>query len=297
LAELRGERAAVTSPPRDDAEMSKFLVASLLSNAPVLVLDNWTATIDGNAFPSLCAAITGAEVAGRILGRSEAVRLPNRVLLALTGNNIALAADMVRRVLVARLDAKLDRPELRRFDFDPIAYVRQHRLELIAAALVLLRAYRIHRASANDVFGPPASDSMGSFETWDGMVRQVVVWIGQRRSEGGLELAPGFGDPAASSAAASSADPTRNALAAMLRACRDKYGDRAFSAADLIRTDFGNEALESALNLAFDGRPVSGLMVGRWLSRNRGAVADHLRFDSAMDAHSKTLRWKVMPCE
>lgn len=296
LAEIRGERAAVTSPPRDDAEMSKYLTAALLGGAPVLVLDNWTATIDGNAFPALCAAITGAELVGRILGRSETARLPNRALIALTGNNLTLAADMVRRVCVARLDAKLDRPELRRFDFDPAAYVRRHRASLIAAALTLLRAYQVNRASINDVFGPPAVDAFGSFEAWDALVRQAVVWIGQPQAVGGLGV-PGIGDPAASSAASAVADPARNALAAMLQACRDKFGPHRFTVADVLRVDFGNGALETALSLAFDGQRASGIALGRWLARNRGAVADGLRFESERDPRTKSQRWRVAECK
>jgi hypothetical protein len=294
LAELRGERAAVTAPPRDDAEMGKFLVASLLAGAPVIVLDNWVSSIDGNAFPSLCAAITGAEVYGRILGRSETVRLPNRALVALTGNNLTIAADMVRRVLVARLDAGVDRPELRRFDLDPAAYIRAHRGQMVSAALTVLRAYQVIRATDNYVFGPPAEAAFGSFETWDELVRQAVVWIGQPEREGGLALPPGFADPAMSAATSAVADPTRNALAAMLGACRAKFGSGPFTAADLLRPDFDNEALEDARALVFDGRPMSGAAIGRWLSRNRGAVADGMRFDSELDSHTKMQRWRVV---
>lgn len=295
LAELRGERAAVTSPPRDDAEMSKFVVAALLEGAPVLVLDNWTAVIDGNTFPALCAAITGAEIVGRILGRSQTARLPNRALIALTGNNLAIAADMVRRVLVARLDARQDRPEMRRFDFNPATYVREHRTRLTVAALTVLRAYQVNRAVDNDVMGPPAVDALGSFEDWDSLVRQAVVWIGQPIALGGLGL--GFADPVASAAASAVFDPSRSALAAMLQACRAKYQAASFTASDILRTDFDNDAMESAVSLAFDGRHPGAAAVGHWLSRNRGAIADGLRFERDRDAHTKAFRWRVVGAE
>lgn len=295
LSELRGERAAPTSPPRDDAEMSKFLLAALLGGAPVLILDNWVAVVDGNAFPALCAAITGDMIEGRILGRSENARLPNRLLVAITGNNLGVAADMVRRVLVARLDAKQDRPELRRFAFDPDIYVREHRTRLTVAALTALRAYRVNRAVDNDFMGPPASDVLGSFEAWDSLVRQAVVWIGQPKERGGLGL--DFADPVASAAASAVSDPTRNALAAMLQACRAKYQGASFAAADIIRTDFENEALEDAVSLAFDGRHPGAVAVGHWLSRNRGAIADGLRFERERDAHTKVSRWRVLGAE
>lgn len=295
LAELRGERAAVSPPPRDDTELSKFILASLLGGTPVIISDNWIAVVSGNDFPALCAAITGDMIEGRILGRSENARLPNRLLIVLTGNNLGIAADMVRRVLVARLDAKQDRPELRRFDFDPDTYVREHRTRLTVAALTVLRAYQVNRAVDNDIMGPPAADVLGSFKDWDSLVRQAVVWIGQPKELGGLGLE--FADPVASAAASTASDPTRNALAAMLQACRAKYQGASFAAADIIRTDIENEALEDAVSLAFDGRHPSVTAVGHWLSRNRGAIADGLRFERERDAHTKAFRWRVMGAE
>ena len=38
-----------------------------------------------------------------------------------TGNNLVLVGDMTRRALLCRLDPERERPELRRFDSDPVA--------------------------------------------------------------------------------------------------------------------------------------------------------------------------------
>jgi hypothetical protein len=50
-----------------------------------------------------------------------------------TGNNLRLVGDLTRRAVIARLDPKTDRPEIRQFDYDPLIDSRENRAELVAA--------------------------------------------------------------------------------------------------------------------------------------------------------------------
>ena len=89
----------------------------------------------------LCQVLTQRTVRARILGRSEAPELPANVMVTATGNNLALLADMTRRFLLCRLDPQCERPELRQFERDAIAFSTERRPRLVAAALTVLRAY------------------------------------------------------------------------------------------------------------------------------------------------------------
>ena len=77
----------------------------------------------------------------RILGVSERRVLPTNVLLVFDGNNLSFHGDINRRVVKCRLDAELEQPELRAFDFDCHVEVSATRSALIIAGLTLLRAF------------------------------------------------------------------------------------------------------------------------------------------------------------
>lgn len=80
---------------------------------------------------------------GLILGKSEVVEVPTDVLVTATGNNLRIDGDPTRRVLICRIDPETERPELRKFDNDPIADAKVGRPRFVTAAL--LHASRLYR--------------------------------------------------------------------------------------------------------------------------------------------------------
>ena len=91
-----------------------------------------------------------------------------------TGNNVILVGDTARRVVHIRLESPEENPE-ERADFhhpDLLAWVRQERPRLTAAAVTILAGYCA--AGRPDMRLTP----WGSFEAWSALVRQAVVWIG-----------------------------------------------------------------------------------------------------------------------
>jgi putative DNA primase/helicase len=115
-----GVEAPVTAPGKDEEELEKRLVASLLAADPIITIDNCARPIGGDL---LCQMMTQPLVRPRILGKSEAPTCSTGSLCAATGNNLVLAGDLIRRSIISRLDPKVERPELLVFDFDPIVLI------------------------------------------------------------------------------------------------------------------------------------------------------------------------------
>jgi hypothetical protein len=79
--------------------------------------------------------------------------------------------DLTRRSIISRLDPKIDRPELRQFDYDPLAHARDNRAEVVAAALTIMKAHHV----AGRPGRPPR---LQSFEDWSDTVRGALMWVG-----------------------------------------------------------------------------------------------------------------------
>lgn len=243
---------------RDDEEVRKRLLAALRSGSGAIIWDNVIGALNS---ASLAAAITSPTLTDRVLGRSETVTVRNGAVIVLTGNNLTLAGDLPRRVLVTRIDPGVAIPSARMFCRDPLAEVLSRRLELVAAALTLIRD-RISSDAAR------ADGRTASFELWDDMVRQTVAWVGR-------DLAPGeFDDPLDLMRAAQGEDPDLQALCGLLRALRGEFGAAYFTARDVharlcsSACDIG----ESLADLAGEPHP-SSKSIGRILVFRRDRIA------------------------
>lgn len=151
-----------------DEEMRKRITALLKEGCNVIILDN---VVGHFVSPVLEAMLTAEYLSDRILGVSEMVDLPNATLVMMSGNNIQIVGDLNRRFLTCRIDAKIESPHNRKFDLDPLAYVKTHRLDMVRAALTIIRGYLTSGA------GRIATGRTASFEIWDDLVRQSVCWL------------------------------------------------------------------------------------------------------------------------
>lgn len=260
---------------RDDEETRKRLFTALRAGSRALIWDNITGTFDSAA---MAAFITAPAMVDRVLGKSEAIRVPNRALLILTGNNMSLAGDMPRRVIVCRIDPQTSEPFARQFDLDPLAHVLDRREEMVAAACTLIRARFTHQMK-------PAPGRLASFEAWDDLVRQTVVWCD-------VAVDPfGFGDPMDLIREAQAADPEGDALFALLDALRDKFGSGEFAAKDVheAMTTAGFAAsradeLSTALQDLAGGKAAGTTRgIGRVLKFREGRIVHGLRLTSRAD--------------
>jgi putative DNA primase/helicase len=135
---VRGQPCPVITNCKSVEEMEKRLGALVLEGVPMISLDNCSHDIGGDL---LCQITERRLIRIRILGKSEAPECEWRGTLLGTGNNITYVGDMTRRGLIGNLDAKVERPELRKFPFDPIERVLKDRGSYIAAAITIARGY------------------------------------------------------------------------------------------------------------------------------------------------------------
>lgn len=280
LAEGRSPDVWPHTQGRDDEEVRKRLFTALRTGARALIWDNVTGMMDS---ASMAAFLTAGVMVDRVLGKSESLRIPNRALLLLTGNNLQFAGDLPRRILTCRIDPQTDAPFAREFDIDPLAYVQEHRMDLLAAACTLIRGRFTH-------LGTPAPGRLASFEAWDDLVRQTIVWADR-------DLRPGaFGDPMDLVREAQAADPEADALFALLDALRVHFGDREFSAKDVfdqMGTIIETPIQSAILDLAGDKTTRSTRSLGRVLKFREGRIVNGLRLTGRPDRTSGARLYRV----
>ena len=277
---------------RDDEETRKRLFTALRSGAAALVWDNVTGVLDSAA---LAAALTAPVLIDRVLGKSESQALPNRALILLTGNNLALAGDMPRRVIPCRIDPVSATPFARSFAHDPLAAVLADRMALIAAALTVIRG-------ALTAPPPPPDGRTASFDAWDDLVRRAVRWAGGALSPGD------YGDPMDLICDAQGKDPEQEALGALLTALRDLFGEDWFSAREAVQAAAraaGNplagraeqDLAEAVTDLARDKCLSSTCSMGKLLSFRQGRPARDLRVAARPGRDGRSFRIETIEAE
>lgn len=125
--------------PPDDAEMRKVITTILdVTTGPVVQLDNVSGVLRSSVLSGL---LTSATWEDRRLGSNSHMRARNDRLWVLTGNNVTLGGDLVRRTCWVTIDPGCPDPQLRSaFTIGNLdQWVRDHRGELIHALLVLIR--------------------------------------------------------------------------------------------------------------------------------------------------------------
>ncbi|MBF0379248.1 MAG: hypothetical protein HQK72_17470 [Desulfamplus sp.] len=167
---IAGEAITTINYGKDETEFSKRIDAILFRGDPVINIDNIEIPVSGD---TICSILTNEMHNPRILGKSETPKVETNILIMFTGNNVTFKGDMVRRVLVSRIDPKCSNPEDRTFDIDLKEYARTNRRELVTAALTIIRAYHVAGCPKLNIV------NYGSFETWCKFARNPIVWIGK----------------------------------------------------------------------------------------------------------------------
>jgi hypothetical protein len=257
-----GQVPAVAPWADSTEEQRKTLMAAFLSGPGAVLLDNIEKVLSSS---ELCAAITGENYEDRRLGHSERVKASTRVLLMATGNNLRIADDLTRRILPVTLDHGVERPEILSFPFDPVARVAERWLTVRADALTILRAFVVAGKPANGL------GDMGSFEVWNGLVRQCVVWLRD------TDLAPfELADPADAVIRTIDADPDTQKLRNLLCCWWDNFQDKPTKVGELINACGGNGCVtngitdlsETLLEIAGEGSNINRWRLGRWIEKH-----------------------------
>lgn len=165
-----GQAAAAMTAPTREEEWEKTIFAQVLRGAPFVMIDE--ARDLGST--ALAAVLTAEVYEGRVLGRSEVVRLPHRTVWCAAGNNVKLRGDLGRRCHWIRLDAQTSRPWTRTGFRHPdlLGWAREHRGDLLCALLTMCRAWW--------VAGRPVAPTptLGGFDEWARVVGGILARAG-----------------------------------------------------------------------------------------------------------------------
>jgi putative DNA primase/helicase len=278
---------AISLSARED-ETEKRLVGLLLAGYPLISLDNVNGELGGDL---LCQAIERSLIRLRPLGSSDIIEIENRCSILANGNNLRISGDATRRTLLANLDANVERPELRSFDFDPVAQVLADRGAYIAACLVIVRAYLVAGS-------PDRLPALASFAEWSGLVRSALCWLG-------------CADPCLSVEAARRDDPELGELRELMGAWEhsllidQRYTTRAIAAAAEAKSfdaDFGHATAECmhpelrdvVFRIAGERSDINSKKLGNWLAHFEGRIVSGMRLTrDIMTAHDNVAQWVV----
>lgn len=283
-----GRRCPVISAGKTEEEAEKRLSAMLLEAVPIISVDNVNGEL-GGVF--LCQVAERPIVKVRPLGQSSMIEIEVRSAIYATGNNLTLVGDMTRRTVLATLDAGMERPELREFAFKPVERVLSDRGAYVAAALTVLRAYRI--AGSPDRLKP-----LASYEIWSDTVRSALVWLGEA-------------DPTASMETVREEDPELAAIRELFAHWESCLGlDSGYTSAAVIQSacssapTYGSEDTgfqhpefrDVLLRQAGERGAVNTKRLGKWLSRISGRIVDGHRLVMKIDA-SNGNRYSLQPVQ
>lgn len=260
-----GRRCPVIAPGKSEEETEKRLGPLILNSVAIISIDNVEGELGGMF---LCQATERPVVGVRPLGKSEIREAECRSIIFITGNNLVLIEDMTRRLLLLNLDARMERPELREFDRKPFDLVLANRGAYIAAALTILRAYRVAGM-------PDKLPRLASYEHWSDTVRSALVWLGEE-------------DPAQTMEKTRKADPASQAIRQLHSQWKKTIGlnightsAQVIAAATMADDDEFNDLL---MRQAGEGKGVSTKRLGKWLSKISGRIFDGLQLDVRTDA-------------
>jgi hypothetical protein len=122
-------------------ELDKQLQAMISSGDTIIALDNQD-TDEALESNLLCQMLTQPIVKIRPFGQNQdMLDFPSLAVISVTGNNLAIAKDLTERTLLCSLDAKMEVPGRRKFEFNPVAMAMENRARLVRACLIILRAY------------------------------------------------------------------------------------------------------------------------------------------------------------
>ena len=164
-----GKPPAVMAPTNEE-ETEKRIVTKLAAGAKIIFIDNVERPVGG---PALDAALTSEWYEARLMRSHELLTLYNGATWMVTGNNVTLMGDIVRRTIRVYINPNMERPEERgAFAIPDIKkHVLEHRAEIVRDVMIM--------ALARHMDGFVCNKHMGSFESWSYWVRETLMFLGE----------------------------------------------------------------------------------------------------------------------
>lgn len=266
--------------PNQPEELEKVLSSHAISGSQVICFDNLSAPICGDSLDKIATTST---VDFRLLGKSEIRKLDWKSVVTFTGNQLDFRGDTVRRVVSCRQESPVESPSARsNFKYpDLLAWVKKNRVNLVCAALTVLRAYVV----SGDTKSKELMKGFGSFGSWANLVPAAIHWAtGVNVLDCRLSMA---------------SDPTKEAEINLFRALytlQELRGGKGLTTKEILDAAYAdeivsyspirreptfpelNEAVEELTSFAKrdqHGRP-SPKTIGNMLSRRKGATRGNI---------------------
>lgn len=296
-----GRPCPIMGAGKSDEETEKGINTNLLSGVPGFSIDNVHRMVD---LAVLNIATERPMVGIRTFGTLEKTEVENAVTIYMTGNNLPVVGEQVRRTLLCSMDTGEEQPEQREFaDTDPIRTVLADRGRYIADILIIARAYIVSGAQR-----PPDIRPLGSYTGWSRLVREPLIWLGRP-------------DPVASQDTTRSIDPEMTTLRAITSAWRFAFGSEAHPVSHAIKiattppqspnTGFSygetdmpayliekekHERLRDALLETFPGKAnsVDAKRLGEYLRKYNNRIAGGLWFARESTNLAGSAQWRVL---
>lgn len=276
---LTGRKPAVLSVDRGEEELSKAIDAAQMAGASALVLDN---VPSGEKLRSLAVTQVLSEPfrKPRVLGASRTVTVACTQLVLVTGVNVGVADDLVRRFLRCRIDPHCDRPQERTF-FRPalLEEAEARRAEILSDLYTVIVTYQQVGVTAR-------TNALAGFEEWASKCAAPLVWLGMP-------------DPVISSSALQAEDPGRTDLAAVIEGWIAAYGETSVTVAELMSEEhFDGPRAECRVLLmraaGCERVADASRAVGKFLARRKGAMIGGRRI-CHMGSMRNVALWSVRP--
>jgi hypothetical protein len=285
--------------PADDEELRKVVTTILdVTTGPVAHIDNVSGVLRSS---TLAALLTSAVWEDRRLGSQTMVSATNDRLWVLTGNNVTLGGDLVRRTVWVTIDPGCPEPHLRTgFAIEDLeSWTRRRRGDLLHALLVLIRAW----VAAGRKAERKGSDS---YAQWIGVVDGILTCAHVAGTFSGVESAQ------------QSLGSDDDDWADFLEPVREEFGAKSWTVKELLGlvhdgrakdTSPGGTFYEDAHPIHLDALPaelvakaaqargnlgVVSKSLGRFIMNRRGRWARNMRVvEAGVDNRTKSKRWRI----
>jgi putative DNA primase/helicase len=167
---LYGRKIEVLAFPEDNGELKKTITGMLIGGQPMVTFDNVTSKVFQ---PSLVSALTAEYWSDRILGHSQIVRIAQRTIWTMTGNDLRVSDESARRCVMIRLDTPEEHPESVPHRIKHLEEtLLEHRPRILQELLRVVKVY--YDIPEKD---RPKGLTKGSFQKWstiiDGMLQHA----------------------------------------------------------------------------------------------------------------------------
>jgi hypothetical protein len=273
--------------PEDEAEWRKMTMSLLATtSAPVVVLDNVTGVLKSSTLAGLLTS--SGEIQDRELGSSRMITTSNDRCWVVTGNNLSLGGDLVRRTITILIDPNMANPETRMgFKIQDLpSWVKVNRNRILQALLIMIRHWV---GSGMPLEARKQSDGFATWERAVGGILAAASVPGRFDAESGKRAAAGGDD---------------DGLATLLERLDNRFQSLSWSVADALKPEAGEMVLsdrdwlpafvlDKLARSEASGRQSFGkwlrFRIGRWVTGSDGR-AYVLR--EAGRSHSTTM-WQV----